>query len=157
MLTLFGRPVWYDPPKLLSLSLDGEDTSQQIFDIYSLSHVTHGILFYFILRAFRVRPATGLYLSILGSLLFEIFENTDFIIQKYRKTYANYKGDSVMNIVGDLLCVVVGYLFSQTYPVASVLFVLLTEIILYPYKASLLQLSVCRLVPLCYSRTSSSS
>jgi hypothetical protein len=150
-MTLFGRPVWYDPPKLLSLSLDGDDTSQQVFDIYSFSHVTHGILFYFILRAFHVRPLTGLYLSILGSLLFEIFENTDYIIQKYRKTYAAYKGDSIMNVVGDLLCVVVGYLLTHKYPFLALIFVLLTEIILYPYKASLLQTSVCMLVPLCGS------
>ena len=149
MITLFGRPVWYDPPKLLSLSLDGDDTSQQVFDIYSFSHVTHGILFYFILRAFHVRPLTGLYLSILFSVVFEIFENTDFIIQKYRKTYAAYKGDSIMNSVGDVFCVVVGYIFSQKYPFVSILFVLLTEIVLYSYKASLLQTSVCSLVPLC--------
>ena len=149
MISLFGKPLWYDPPKLISFSLDGGDTSQQIFDIYSFSHVTHGILFYFILRSLHVRPLSGLYLSILFSLLFEIFENTDYIIQKYRKTYAAYKGDSIMNVVGDLLCVVVGYLLTHKYPFVSVLFVLLTEIVLYSYKASLLQTSVCRLFPLC--------
>ena len=44
---LMGRPLWHDPKKIIDFELDGKGTSQQILDIYSFSHITHGILFYF--------------------------------------------------------------------------------------------------------------
>ena len=47
---LFNKPLWYKPKKIISFQLDSKDTSQQISDIYSLSHITHGILFYFLFK-----------------------------------------------------------------------------------------------------------
>ena len=52
MITILGKPLWYDPPKLISFSLNGGDESQQIFDIYSFSHVQGGIILYFLLSKF---------------------------------------------------------------------------------------------------------
>ena len=34
--------------------------------------------------------------------IFEIIENTEFVIKKFRKTYRRYKGDSIANIIGDI-------------------------------------------------------
>ena len=45
-----GRPLWHDPKKIINFELDGKGTSQQILDIYSFSHITHGILFYFLIK-----------------------------------------------------------------------------------------------------------
>ena len=142
---MFGRPLWHNPPKIISYSLNGGDADKQIFDIYSFSHVTHGIMFYFILRALKIEPMMGLYISIIVEILCEIIENTEYIIKKYKKTYKLYEGDSIVNIIGDIICTIMGYLLTHTYPVVSIIYVIITEIVLYPYKASLLQLSIMQL------------
>ena len=143
MITILGRPLWYNPPRLFGY---GKDADKQIFDIYSFSHVTHGILFYFMLLAFGVQSLKGLYISIILEILWEIFENTDFIINIYRKTHKLYEGDSIVNIVGDVICAILGYMFAYTYPLGSMLYAISIEIVLYPYKASLLQLSIIQLL-----------
>lgn len=142
---MFGRPLWHNPPKIISYSLNGGDADKQIFDIYSFSHVTHGIMFYFILRALKIEPMMGLYISIIVEILWEIIENTEYIIKKYRKIYKSYEGDSIVNIIGDVICTMMGYLLTHIYPVVSIIYVIITEIVLYPYKASLLQLSIMQL------------
>ena len=145
MITLFKRPFWYNPPKLISYTLDGKDTSKQVFDIYSLSHITHGIIFFFILRSLHIQPLVGLCITIIVELLWEIIENTDYIINKYRKTYILYEGDSIVNMLGDIICTIIGYILTYVYPFIAIIYAILLEIVLYPYKASLLQLSVLRL------------
>ena len=145
MITILGRPLWHSPPKLISYTLDGGDTSQQVFDIYSFSHITHGILFFFILRSFHIQPLMGLYITIIVETLWEIIENTDYIINKYRKTYKLYEGDGVVNMIGDVIFTIIGYILAYRYPVIAIIYTVLLEIVLYPYKASLLQLSVLRL------------
>ena len=112
MTTLFlGRPIWYNPKKIISLELDGADTSQQIFDIYSFSHITHGILLFYFFKYLNTNVIHGLYLTILLELIWEIFENTPYIIKKYRQSpeYKNYKGDSIVNIIGDTIFTILGY------------------------------------------------
>ena len=146
MISIFGRPLWYNPPKLISYTLDGGDTSQQIFDIYSFSHITHGILFFFILRSLHIQPLMGLCITIIVETLWEIIENTDYIINTYRKTYKLYEGDSVVNMIGDVIFTIIGYILAYRYPVIAIIYSVLLEIVLYPYKASLLQLSVLRLL-----------
>mgnify|MGYP006149311219 FL=1 len=146
MISIFGRPLWYNPPKLISYTLDGGDTSQQIFDIYSFSHITHGILFFFILQSLHIQPLMGLCITIIVETLWEIIENTDYIINTYRKTYKLYEGDSVVNMIGDVIFTIIGYILAYRYPVIAIIYSVLLEIVLYPYKASLLQLSVLRLL-----------
>ncbi len=146
MSTLFGRPLWHSPPKLISFSLDGEDANRQIFDIYSFCHISSGIILFFIFRFLRVKFAVGLYLTIIICVLFEIFENNTYLINKYKKKYSKYDGDSIANIVGDTICGILGYLFAFQYSRLSIVYLILVEILLYPYKASGLQLSVCNWV-----------
>ena len=149
MSTLFGRPLWHSPPKLISYSLDGQDANKQIFDIYSFSHVSSGIIIFFVLQFFRVKFTLGLCLTIIVCLLFELFENNTFFIQKYKKTYSKYAGDSIANIIGDLICGIIGFIFAFKYYRLSIVYIILVEILLYRYKASALQMSICRLVPVC--------
>ena len=60
-------------------------TSQQLIDIYSLSHISHGIIFYLILDGYRIN---FFFQSLIIELAWEIFENTDYIINKYRENEA---------------------------------------------------------------------
>jgi mannose/fructose/N-acetylgalactosamine-specific phosphotransferase system component IID len=70
-----------------------------------------------------------------------MFENTEFIICVYRKDYENYDGDSYLNITGDIIFTIIGYLLASKTIYGSVLFLIISEIILIPYKANFLELS----------------
>jgi hypothetical protein len=47
--------------------------------------------------------------------LWEVFENTDFIIQRYREATAalGYYGDSVANSLGDIVTCGLGFMIAQ--------------------------------------------
>ena len=56
------------------------------------------------------------------------------------ENYGNYTGDSFINILGDIITTIIGYLFVQKTIYGSILFLTITEILI-PYKATILQLS----------------
>jgi len=106
-----------------------ERTSRHLFDPYSWTHVNHGILGHMALMGASYlvgEPDTktetfweqggGLGITILGGMAWEIIENTEYIINKFREnsgTSADYKGDSYINVVGDMISVGVGYMVSE--------------------------------------------
>ena len=99
---------------------NSSDNSQHIADWYTLSHVIHGFLFYGILWLVARRLPVGvrLLIAILVEASWEIFENTDMVINRYREaTIAlGYVGDSVLNSVSDILFMVVGFFFATRAP-----------------------------------------
>ena len=118
-----------------------KDYSKNLFDIYSFSHISHGVLFYLFFKYLKINFLTALYLTIILEFLWEMFENTEFIICVYRKDYENYDGDSYLNITGDIICTIIGYLLASKTIYGSILFLIVSEIILIPYKANFLELS----------------
>ena len=147
-ITAFGLSVWPEPRKIIDYESDGINTSKQIFDIYSFSHISHGILFYFILKYFGFNDYISIYLSIIIEILWEIFENTPFIINKYRKKkeFENYKGDSIVNIIGDVIFTIFGIYLAQKNKGYSILYLLISETLLLPLHANLINLSVGSLI-----------
>ena len=147
-IKIMGRPLWHPQKKLIDFELDGEGTSQQVFDIYSFSHMTHGILFYFLFKYLNYDAVNGLYTTVILEILWEIFENTPYIINKYRqnKKFKNYKGDSIVNMRGDTIFTILGYYLCYKSEKLAILYLFFSEIILMQFKANFLYLSFGSLI-----------
>jgi hypothetical protein len=99
--------------------------SQHLFDWYTPSHVVHGIIFYAALTliAPRTSLATRLLLSLGIEITWELFENTPFVINRYREQALaqGYTGDSVINSVMDVVAMMVGFALASRLPVWATL------------------------------------
>jgi hypothetical protein len=97
------------------------ENSQHLSDWYSFSHIIHGFLFY--LAVWLIAPGWPIGRRFLIALVmeasWEVFENTDFIINRYREgtISLNYYGDSVINSVADMLFMVLGFFGAAALPV----------------------------------------
>jgi hypothetical protein len=129
----------------------GPENSQQLFDPYTFTHVTHGILLYLLVR-FAVRrssPASQTVLVVAIEAAWEILENTNAVIDRYRAaTMAlGYYGDSVVNSVGDILaCILGAALAARLSPRASLALALVLEIVLTVWIRDSLVLNVLMLI-----------
>ncbi|WP_254690669.1 DUF2585 domain-containing protein [Shinella daejeonensis] len=105
------------------------ENSQHIADWYTPSHVIHGILFFGLFS--WLLPRAGLATRLGASLIFEcaweIVENTDMVINRYRESTISldYFGDSVLNSSADIAAMAVGFLLAARLPVwTSILIVI---------------------------------
>ncbi len=93
------------------------NNSQQFLDPYSFTHVLHGFLYAWLLMliAPRLTAAWQFWCAITLGSLWELLENSDFIINRYRTETAalGYQGDTVVNSLGDILCCAVGFMIAR--------------------------------------------
>lgn len=96
------------------------ENSQHLSDWYTFSHVIHGFGFYGLLWLVGRRWPVGLRLVIAVALeaSWEIFENTDFVINRYREVTISrdYYGDSIINSVMDIVWMMLGFAAAARLP-----------------------------------------
>jgi hypothetical protein len=99
---------------------NSSENSQQLADAYSFSHIIHGFFLYYFFRIIgRRRWSTGLCLLLAISLecSWEVFENSSFIIDRYRQTAAlGYTGDTILNSMSDISFCILGFTLAAWLP-----------------------------------------
>ena len=120
------------------------DNSQHFLDPYAFTHVLHGVAFYWIVSWLwpRMRSARQVLLAMILEAAWEVFENTNFVIERYRTATAalGYTGDTVVNSLGDILCCLAGFLIAQRlgFRRSLIAFIVLEVILILWIKDSLL-------------------
>ena len=105
-------------------------TSQHLLDPYSLTHVLHGIIFYWALRYFapKVPLPWQLFIAVAIEIGWELLENSAWVIERYRQQTVSldYVGDSILNSFGDLVTMVIGFVIASQFSwrVAVLIFVI---------------------------------
>lgn len=119
------------------------DTSQHLLDPYSFTHVLHGVIFYWLLMLFMPRLwwSWQLWLAVAVEAVWEVVENSDFVIQRYREAGAlGYFGDTIVNSLGDIVMCGFGFLLARYlgFVRSLALFVAVEVVLLFWIRDSLL-------------------
>ena len=116
------------------------ENSQHLTDWYAPSHFTHGLIMYFVawllwvrLKLFGGKPIRwALPIAVAVEAAWEIMENTPMVIDRYRAVTVSwgYSGDSVVNSLGDIGWMVIGFLVASRIPAwASVALAVFLELL----------------------------
>ena len=120
------KPEWYSP-----------NVSQFMFDPYSFSHVLHGLALFYLWQAIGAGIGMAIvggefqslwenvWVSIAGFMVmfvvelgWEVLENSKWVIKRFREnsgTSQDYVGDSVQNIIGDLISCQAGFCLTWLF------------------------------------------
>ncbi|MEZ4865167.1 MAG: DUF2585 family protein [Caldilineaceae bacterium] len=127
------------------------DNSQHLFDPYSFTHILHGFVFFWVIRWLLPRLDFGwqLWLALLVEAAWEVAENSEAIIQRYRAaTLAlGYNGDTIINSLSDILLCGVGVVLARHWGFRRTLALfIITEIVLTLWIRDSLLLNVLMLL-----------
>lgn len=127
------------------------NTSQQLLDPYSFTHVLHGFLFFWLIALLfrRMNSSWQICLALLLEGGWELFENTRFVIDKYRTETAalGYTGDTIVNSLGDVMCALVGFTIARQLGLRRSLIVfVVVEVVLLVWIRDSLLLQILMLV-----------
>lgn len=128
ILVAMGRPpiCTCGYVKLWHGAVVSSENSQHLSDWYSITHVVHGLLFYAgvaLLFGRRLSAGARFSLAVAVEALWEVVENTDYVINRYREATISldYFGDSALNSASDIGFMIAGYLLAHRLPVGAAL------------------------------------
>jgi hypothetical protein len=129
----------------------GPNTSQHIFDPYTFTHVLHGFLFFWLIAGLLPRLARDwqLGLAIAIEAAWEVIENTEFVIDRYRQATAarGYTGDTIVNSLADILACGLGFVLARYLGVRrSIVVFLAVELVLVLWIRDSLLLNILMLL-----------
>lgn len=152
-LLWMGQPLWCKcgSPSPWSFQVMSMHNSQHLIDPYTFTHVLHGVVFFACtsLLASRFGLRARLALTLALEAVWEVAENTDAVIQRYREATISldYFGDSVLNSVADLGACALGFAIARRLPWwGSLAVFLVTEVVLMAWIRDSLLLNVLMLV-----------
>ena len=150
---LEGRRWWCacGSPALWIGDAWGPHTSQHPFDPYSVSHVTHGVIFLgAVWLVGRRWPFAWQFCLAVGiECLWEIVENTNAVIARFRAATAavGYEGDTVANSLGDIAFAAIGVLLARRFGLWwSIAFVAAIEVVLIVWIRDSLLINIVMLI-----------
>lgn len=154
VLCILGRIWWCkygDYAIYISDAWNSPHTSQHFLDPYTWTHILHGILFFWLasLIFYKLSPAWRFFIAIFVESAWEVLENTNYIIEKYRENTASldYFGDSIFNSIGDVLACAVGFVIAYKLGWRrSVVFFILVELILIFWIRDSLLINIIMLI-----------
>ena len=129
----------------------GHDTSQQLFDPYTFTHILHGLIFCRLLAWIlpRVPWSWRFSLAVACEALWELIENTNLVIERYREATAalGYTGDTVVNSLGDIAACALGFVLARRLGLLrSVVLFAATELVLLVWIRDSFLLNVLLLI-----------
>jgi hypothetical protein len=154
-LPLMGR-LWFcecGQLRFFILEARSPHTSQHFLDPYSLTHVLHGLLLYWPLAWWlpRLSVAWRFAIAITIEAVWEVFENTAFVIERYRDATAalGYSGDTVVNMLGDLATCGLGFFVARQLGLrgTAALLIVAEVVLIYWIRDSLLLNVIMLLFP----------
>lgn len=117
-LNLQGRDWWCQAGDYSPWAWDvwSQHNSQHVIDPYSFTHVSHGILEFWLIGLifWKLPMAWRLVLAIFIESTWEVIENTNYVISRYRETTISldYFGDSIINSLADIFCCGLGFVVA---------------------------------------------
>lgn len=153
LLRALGRRWWCacGEPFLWSGNIWSSHNSQHLLDPYSFTHVLHGMIFYGVTAWALPRSplAWRFILALSFEALWEVAENTNLIIERYRAATASldYLGDTVLNSLGDIASFAAGFALSRAvgWRISLAVFTITEAALIFSIKDSLM-LNVIMLV-----------
>jgi hypothetical protein len=119
VLHAYGQPLIAASGRILLWVNDpfSPDTSQQLADWYSFSHIIHGFIFFGLLKlaAPRLALSTRILIAMGVEVGWELAENSPAVIRHYREQAlaAGYVGDSILNSLSDTLMMCAGFFIAS--------------------------------------------
>lgn len=153
LLRLQGRIWWCRTGDYMPWTLDAwsSHTSQHLIDPYTLTHILHGVMFFWLVNLLfrRMKFVWRFFSAITIEAVWEVLENTNAVIEHYRQNTASfdYFGDSIFNSIGDLFACAAGFYIAYKLGwKRSLLLFLLTEMVLLVWIRDSLLLNILMLV-----------
>jgi hypothetical protein len=152
-LKIEGRSFFSNSGKILFWvgDVNSPETSQQICDPYSFTHILHGVVFFWILLKFagQISLKARFILAFAFEAIWEIIENSEFVIKRYREATISlgYEGDTILNSISDIVMCSIGFWIAHKLGLKrSLLFFVIIEIFLILWVKDSLCINIIMLI-----------